>query len=455
VALTTVILAAGQGRRMNSDLPKVLQPLAGRSMLSHVLETAAALAPDAINVVYGHGGEVVREAFSESVVDWTLQGEQLGTGHALKQALPGIPEDHQVLVLFGDVPLVTVASLKTLLREAPPSGVALLTALLETPQGYGRVLRDAAGAVTAIVEDKDATPVQRAINEINTGLMVVPAGGIRRWVEGLRDENKQGEFYLTDVIAMAVGEGLPVVGVPVVHPDEVSGINDRAQLAAAERILQQRYARDVMAQGATLADPGRFDLRGELTVGRDVFIDVGAVFAGDVVLGDRVRVGPNAVISQSSLGADCRVHEHCVIDGVVAGSNCEIGPFARLRPGTEFDERVKVGNFVEVKASIVAPGSKMNHLSYVGDTRVGRDVNIGAGTITCNYDGAAKHRTRIGDGVFVGSGAMLVAPLEVGAGATIAAGSTITKNVPGETLVVARKRQATVKGWKRPTKPPK
>ena len=261
MALTTVILAAGQGKRMNSDLPKVLQPLAGRSMLSHVLETAAALAPDAINVVYGHGGEVVREAFSESAVDWTLQAEQLGTGHALGQALPEIPEDHQILVLFGDVPLVTVASLRALLGEAPSSGIALLTAVLETPQGYGRVLRDAAGAVTAIVEDKDATPAQRAVNEINTGLMVVPAGGVRRWVEALRDENKQGEFYLTDVIAMAVGEGVPVVGVPVVHPDEVSGINDRAQLAAAERILQRRYARDVMAQGATLADPERFDLR--------------------------------------------------------------------------------------------------------------------------------------------------------------------------------------------------
>lgn len=455
MALTTVILAAGQGKRMNSDLPKVLQPLAGRSLLSHVLETAAALAPTAINVVYGHGGEAVPAAFSDSVVEWTLQEEQLGTGHALRQALPGIPEDHQILVLFGDVPLVTMASLRALLAEAPAGGIGVLTAVLEAPQGYGRVVRDAVGAVTAIVEDKDATPAQRAISEINTGLMVVPAGGIRRWVDGLRDENKQGEFYLTDVIAMAVGEGVPVVGVPVVNPDEVSGINDRAQLAAAERILQRRYARDVMAQGATLADPERFDLRGALKVGRDVFIDVGVVFAGDVVLGDRVRIGPNAVISQSSLGNDCRVHAHCVIDGVVAGSSCEIGPFARLRPGTQFDERVKVGNFVEVKASNVAPGSKMSHLSYVGDSSVGRDVNIGAGTITVNYDGARKHRTRIGDRVFVGSGSMLVAPLEVGSGATIAAGSTITKNVPGETLAVARNRQATVKGWKRPTKPAK
>ena len=455
MALTTVILAAGQGKRMNSDMPKVLQPLGGGNMLSHVLDTAAALEPKAINVVYGHGGEAVPKAFPELTVDWTLQAEQLGTGHALGQALPGIPEDHQILVLFGDVPLVTVVSLRALLGEVPTGGIALLTVFLEKPCGYGRILRDDEGAVTAIVEDKDATPAQRAINEINTGMMVAQASSLRRWVEVLNDDNHQGEFYLTDVIAMAVGEGVPVVGVSVADPDEVLGVNDRVQLAAAERVLQRRYAQDVMARGATLADPGRFDLRGALTIGRDVFIDVGVVFSGDVVLGDRVQIGPNAIISDTSLGDDCRVHEHCVIDGVVAGAHCEIGPFARLRPGTEFKERVKVGNFVEVKASSVAPGSKMNHLSYVGDTRVGQDVNIGAGTITCNYDGAAKHRTQIGDRVFVGSGAMLVAPLEIGAGATIAAGSTITKNVPGEALAVERNRQATVKGWKRPTKPAK
>ena len=452
MALTTVILAAGQGKRMNSELPKVLQPLAGRPMLSHLLQTANALAPQAINVVYGHGGEAVPETFSSSAVDWTLQAEQRGTGHALKQALPGIPDDHQILVLFGDVPLVTTESLRALLEQAPPDGIALLTAIVEKPKGYGRVLRDGSGVVTAIVEDRDATPAQRAINEINTGLMVLPGGAIRRWVDAVRDDNAQGEFYLTDVISVAVGEGVPVVGVPVEETNEVLGINDRVQLAAAERILQRRYALEVMAQGATLADPGRFDLRGKLTVGRDVFIDVGAVFTGNVVLGDRVRIGPNSAVSESSLGDDCLVHEHCVIDGVIAGASCEIGPFARLRPGTEFQERVKAGNFVEVKASNVAPGSKVNHLSYIGDTSVGRDVNVGAGTITCNYDGATKHRTEIGDRVFVGSGVMLVAPLEVGAGATIAAGSTITKNVPGEALAVGRNRQSTVKGWKRPTK---
>lgn len=455
MALTTVILAAGQGKRMNSDMPKVLQPLGGRNMLSHVLDTAAALESKVINVVYGHGGEAVPKAFPELTAHWTRQAEQLGTGHALGQALPGIPEDHQILVLFGDVPLVTAESLRMLLGEVPTGGVALLTAFLEKPYGYGRVLRDDKGAVTAIVEDKDATPTQRTINEINTGIMVAQASSLRRWVKALSDDNHQGEFYLTDVIAMAAGEGVPVVGVSVAEPDEVLGVNDRVQLAAAERALQRRYAQDIMARGATLADPERFDLRGALTVGQDVFIDVGVVFSGDVVLGDRVQIGPNAVISDTSLGDNCRVHEYCVIDGVVAGSHCEIGPFARLRPGTEFEERVKVGNFVEVKASSVASGSKMNHLSYVGDTRVGQDVNIGAGTITCNYDGAAKHRTQIGDRVFVGSGAMLVAPLEVGAGATIAAGSTITKDVPGETLAVERNRQATVKGWKRPTKPTK
>ena len=455
MAFTTVILAAGRGKRMRSDLPKVLQPLAGRSLLSHILETAAALGPEAVNVVYGHGGERVREAFAAAAVEWTFQAEQRGTADALRHALPAVPADHQVLVLFGDVPLVTADSLRRLLGATPSGGIGLLTAVVARPEGYGRVLRDDAGAVTGIVEDRDATPAQSAINEINTGVMVLPAGPLGRWLEALRDDNTQGEFYLTDVIGLAVGEGVAVVGVAAGDPDEIAGVNDRAQLAAAERTVQRRNARAVMAQGATLADPERFDVRGTLTVGRDVFIDVGAVFAGDVVLGDRVRIGPYAVITDSVLGDDCVVYEQCVIDGVVSGSHCEIGPFARLRPGTEFEARVKVGNFVEVKASHVAQGSKMNHLSYVGDTRVGQAVNIGAGTVTCNYDGAAKHRTLIGDRVFVGSGAMLVAPLSVGAGATIAAGSTITKDVPEGTLAVARDRQTTVTGWKRPGKPSK
>ncbi len=453
MALTIVILAAGQGQRMNSDTPKVLQPLAGRAILSHVLDTAEALQPDAVNVVYGHGGETVRDAFAGRQVGWSLQAEQRGTGHALTQALPQIPDDHGLLVLYGDVPLVTAASLQTLMSQTATGGIALLTAILDEPAGYGRVLRSESGALTGIVEDREATPDQLGVKEIDTGIMLLPADSARRWVGALRDDNNKGEFYLTDVIAMAVSEGLPVEGIPVPDPTEVLGINDRSQLAEAERVLQRRYADALMAQGATLADPQRFDLRGTLSVGRDVSIDVGAVFEGNVALGDRVRIGPNVVISDSDLGADCRIHSHCVIDGVIAGIGCEIGPFARLRPGTAFEERVKVGNFVEVKASSVAPGSKMNHLSYVGDTRVGRDVNIGAGTIVCNYDGAKKNPTKIGDRVFVGSGSMLVAPLTVGDGATIAAGSTITKDVPGETLTVARERQTTIKGWKRPVKP--
>ena len=450
--VTVVVLAAGQGQRMNSSYPKVLQPLAGRTMLSHVLDTAEALGPDAVNVVYGHGGEAVRDAFADRDLDWTHQAQQLGTGHAVAQSLPGIPSRHRILVLCGDVPLIASPSLEKLLKQTDWRGVGLLTAVVDQPSGYGRVLRDEAGVVTAVVEHSDATLEQLAVNEINTGIMVLPAASAKRWLSRLNDGNSRGELYLTDVIAMAVAEGVAVAGVSVGDPVEAMGINNRKQLARAERAIQQLYAGTLLEQGVTLADPSRFDLRGRLAVGRDVFIDVGAVFSGDVTLGDRVRIGPNAVISNSRLGDDCTVHAHCVIDGVVAGSNCEIGPFSRLRPGTEFEERVKVGNFVEVKAGRLNSGVKVNHLSYVGDTRIGRDTNVGAGTVTCNYDGANKHATQIGDRVFVGSGSMLVAPLQVGDGATIAAGSTITRDVPPGTLAVARQRQSTVKGWKRPTK---
>ena len=455
MALTIVVLAAGQGKRMNSDVPKVLQPLAGGTVLAHVLDTARALEPAAVNVVYGHGGDAVRDAYGDADLDWTLQSEQLGTGHALAQALPSIPESHQVLVLYADVPLIRVETLTALVAQTPSAGVGVLTARVEDPSGYGRIKRTLDGEVSGIVEEKDASDDERAIREINTGLMVMPAKSIKRWVEALENDNVQGEFYLTDVIAMAVSEGLPVVGLVAADSADTLGINDKTQLAAAERVIQKRHAAEIMAQGATLADPARFDIRGTLMVGRDVFIDIGALFIGDVVLGDRVQIGANTVISNSELGDDCHVHPNCVLDGVTAGPSCEIGPFARLRPGTQFAERVKVGNFVEVKASEVARGSKMNHLSYVGDSRVGSDVNIGAGTITCNYDGANKHITRIGDRVFVGSGAMLVAPVELAEGSTIAAGSTITKDVSKQELAVARSRQTMIKGWKRPKKPGK
>ncbi len=421
-------------------------------MLAHVLDAAEALNPDALNVVHGHSGEAVRAAFADRDLAWTHQAEQLGTGHALAQALPSLEDGNRVLVLCGDMPLVSAASLERLIEQTDGRGVGLLTATVDDPSGYGRVLRDDTGSVVAVVEDADATPEELAVKEINTGVMVLPAEAARRWLDRLDRTNTQGELYLTDVIAMAVADGVPVCGVPVADAAEAIGINDRRQLALAERAIQQRYSRELLDRGVTLADPCRFDLRGRLAVGRDVFIDVGAVFSGDVTLGDRVRIGPNAVISNSRLGDDCTVHAHCVIDGVIAGSRCEIGPFSRLRPGTEFDEQVKVGNFVEVKAGRLETGVKVNHLSYVGDTRIGRDSNVGAGTVTCNYDGAGKHRTEIGERVFVGSGSMLVAPLQVGEGATIAAGSTITRDVPPGTLAVARKRQSTVKGWKRPTK---
>jgi bifunctional UDP-N-acetylglucosamine pyrophosphorylase/glucosamine-1-phosphate N-acetyltransferase len=450
--MTVVILAAGQGKRMNSDRPKVLQPLAGRPLLAHVLDTAVALSPAAVNVVYGHGGESVRAAFEDAAVTWTLQAEQLGTGHAVAQALASIPADHSVLVLCGDAPLVKPSSLKALLGTTPAGAVGLLTAQLDDPHGYGRILRDEMNAVIGIVEEREASAAERTINEINTGVMLLPANCLKPALARLNNDNAQGEYYLTDVIALAVAQGVPIATALAEDASEILGINDRAQLAAAERAMQRRHAQRLLEHGVTLLDPERFDLRGALSVGRDVVIDVGAVFEGSVELGDRVRIGPNVVISNSTLGADCIVHAHCVVDGVIAGPSCEIGPFARLRPGTHFARRVKVGNFVEVKASDVAEGSKMNHLSYVGDSSVGRDVNIGAGTITCNYDGAAKHRTTIGDRVFVGSGVMLVAPVTVGEGATIGAGSTISKAAPAEALTVARARQTTVTGWSRPQK---
>ncbi len=452
--VTVVVLAAGQGKRMNSALPKVLQPLAGRPMLAHVLETARKLEPAAIHIVYGHGGDEVKAAFAgQTDLHWTLQAQQLGTGHAVMQALPSIPDDHQVLVLLGDVPLVRARTLQRLLNDE--GELALLTAVVDDPTGYGRVIRNELGEVARIVEEKDATDDERRVNEVNTGLIAYAAKPLRRFLASLDNDNAQGEYYLTDVIALTVGSGTRVQGIVIDSATEVLGINDRAQLALAERTLQRQIAQDLMIRGVTLADPERFDVRGELTVGRDVFIDVGVVLEGKVELGDRVRIGPHAVIADSTLGADCVVHPHCVLQGISAGPECEIGPFARLRPGAALAKHVKVGNFVELKNSSVADGSKINHLSYVGDTTVGSNVNVGAGTITCNYDGANKHRTVLGDRVFIGSGTMLVAPVEVGADATIGAGSTITKDAPAGELTLERSKQVTVAGWKRPKKKPK
>ena len=454
--VSVVVLAAGQGKRMHSALPKVLQPLAGRPLLEHVIRAARALEPAAIHVVYGHGGEQVRAAFADQPdLTWALQAEQLGTGHAVVQAMPQIPDGQRVLVLCGDVPLIRPQTLEKLVAQEAAGTLTLLTARLEDATGYGRVLRNASGAVTRIVEHKDATAEERRVTEINTGLIACDARSLRRYLAALKNDNAQGEYYLTDVIGMAFADDVKVDGIVADSATEVLGINDRTQLAAAERALQRRQAAELMARGVTLADPERIDVRGEVIAGRDVFIDVGVVLEGKVVLGDRTRIGPYCVVADSTLGADTRVHSHSVLSGVAAGDDCDIGPFSRLRPGTVLSGHVKAGNFVEIKNSQLGPHSKVNHLTYVGDATIGTDVNVGAGTITCNYDGANKHRTAIGDNAFIGSGTMLVAPVEIGAGATIGAGSTITKDAPAGELTIGRARQATIPGWQRPKKKPK
>lgn len=452
--LSVVVLAAGQGKRMRSDLPKVLHPIAGRPMLAHVLDRARELEPAAIHVVYGHGGDRVREAFPDPGLNWWLQAEQLGTGHAVAQAMPSVPDDHDVLVLCGDVPLIATATLERLTQDRG-TAFSLLTATLEKPEGYGRIVRGADGSISRIVEECDAADAERAIEEINTGIMVVAARHLKHWVAALDNNNAQGEYYLTDIVALAANDSVRVQAVRAAEAATLLGINDKRQLADAERAFQRARADELMALGATLADPARIDVRGPITLGRDVFIDVNAVFEGHVTLGDGVRIGPNCVLKNTTLGAGTVVHAHTVAEDLETGSGCELGPFARLRPGVVLSERVKVGNFVEIKKTRVAPGSKINHLSYVGDAQVGSGVNVGAGTITCNYDGAAKHLTRIGDGAFIGSGVMLVAPIDIGAGATIGAGSTLTKAAPPEELTLARSRQTTVQGWRRPQKPAK
>jgi len=456
VPVSVVVLAAGQGKRMHSALPKVLQPLAGRPLLEHVVATARSVNPAAIHIVYGHGGDQVRAAFqAQADLKWAHQAEQLGTGHAVMQAMPAIPDDHTVLVLCGDVPLVGTDVVQQLVADSANGELALLTAIVPDPTGYGRVLRTSRGDVQRIVEHKDASDLEQRGNEINTGLIAFNARALRSALSKLTNTNSQGEYYLTDVIELAIADGKRVHGIVAETATDVLGINDRAQLAAAERTLQRRIAADLMSRGVTLADPERLDVRGEVVVGRDVFIDVGVVLEGKVTLGDRAYVGPYAVIANSTLGNGTHVHPFTVMNNIAAGDDCEIGPFARLRPGAVLSGHVKVGNFVEVKNSTIAPHSKVNHLTYVGDATVGANVNIGAGTITCNYDGANKHRTVIGDKVFIGSGAMLVAPVEIGAGATIGAGSTITKDAPPGELTLARSKQVTIPGWQRPKKKPK
>lgn len=451
MGLSTIILAAGQGTRMRSDLPKVLQRLAGKPLLDHVLSTSRALGASDIAVVYGYGGDAVRAACDADGIRWELQAQQLGTGHAVQQAAPGIPDDNQALVLCGDVPLLTVATLRRLVDGTASDEVSVLTVDMADPSGYGRIIREG-GNVVASVEEKDATEAQRAVTEINTGVMIAPGGRLKKWLAEIGNDNAQGEYYLTDVIGLAARDGTTVNGIKADDWTEVMGINDKKQLAEAERALQARLVDELMTQGVGFADPARVDIRGKLTCGKDVFIDVNAVFEGDVHIGDGSTIESNNLVRDSKLGPNTLLHSNCHIEGASTGDGCEIGPFSRLRPGAELANNVKIGNFVEVKKSTIADGSKVNHLTYIGDTEIGTKVNVGAGTITCNYDGANKYKTVIGDNAFIGSGVELVAPVEIGKGATIGAGSTITKPAPDDELTLERGKQITVKGWKKPVK---
>ena len=452
--LSVVILAAGQGKRMASDLPKVLQPLAGRPLLAHVVATARSLKPDAIHVVHGHEADQVRAAIAGPDIRWSLQEEQKGTGHAVVQAMPGIPDDHAVLVLYGDVPLIRAATLQDLIARSGSRSLALLSARLPEPAGYGRIIRDGAGRVVRIVEEKDANHKERAIGEINTGVIAAPAAKLRAWLGALKTDNAQGEYYLTDCIGAAVRDGCAVEAVVAETAAEVLGVNDKLQLAEAEAAHRQVRAAELMRAGVTVVDPARLDVRGEVSCGRDVLLDVNVILTGKVKLGDRVKVGPNCLLRDCEIGDDTEILGHCFLEGLVTGSRCVVGPFTRVRRGARLADAVHLGNFVEVKNSEIGEGSKANHLSYVGDTTVGSKVNVGAGTVTCNYDGVNKHRTTIGDRAFIGSGTMLVAPVSVGEDATIGAGSTITKPAPAGKLTVERSRQLTIDNWKRPEKKP-
>ena len=453
-ALHVVILAAGEGKRMKSVLPKVLQSVAGKPMLAHVIAAARALQPAGIHVVYGHGGDQVRTAFAGQMdLHWAEQARQLGTGHAVQQAMAQIPDAAKVLVLYGDVPLITADSLQRLL--AAPAKLAVLAAELANPMGYGRILRDSEGHVAAIVEQKDASEDHLRIRMVNTGVIAAEAASLKRWLAGLSNCNAQGEYYLTDVFASAAHEFAAAEVVVVNDPLETEGANDPWQLAQLERAFQLRQVRALCLQGARVADPARIDIRGTVTVGRDVEIDANVVFEGDVVLGDGVRIGPFCRIKDAVLGAGTEVRAHCDIDGARSEGAVQIGPYARLRPGTVLADGAHIGNFVETKNAQVGVGSKANHLSYLGDALIGAGVNVGAGTITCNYDGVNKSTTTIEDGAFIGSNSSLVAPVTVAAGATIAAGSVITKDAPAGKLTVARARQMTVDGWQRPVKKPK
>ena len=449
--LEIIVLAAGQGTRMKSSLPKVLHPMAGRPLLQHVVDTALALEPSAVHVVVGHGGNEVRKSLSDYPLKWVEQREQLGTGHAVMQALPHVGEQSTVLVLYGDVPLIRQSTLEALVSLAG-TGIALLTARVKDPAGYGRILRDEVGLLRGVVEHKDATTEQLAIDEINSGVMAAPAAELRSYLPAVGNDNSQGEYYLPDVLSLAVREGKTVQSCLANSELEILGVNDRLQLNQVEREFQRRQGEQLLLDGVSVADIDRLDVRGRLSAGRDVMIDVNTVFEGEVVLEDGVCIGPNCVLKNVTVGAGAEIHAMSHLEDARVGANCSVGPYARLRPGTELATGARIGNFVETKKAVIGEGSKVNHLSYIGDCDMGAGVNIGAGTITCNYDGANKHKTEMGDNVFVGSNSTLVAPLKIDSDGFVGAGSTVTRAVEKGDLAVSRARQRNIKGWQRPVK---
>lgn len=452
MTLSIVILAAGLGKRMCSQLPKVLHPIGGKSILAHVVNTAQSLNPNDIYVVVGHGSDRVRQQFTHLPIHWIEQDKQLGTGHAVAQAMPNIPDDHQVLILLGDIPLLTTTTLHKLLLDTPKNGVGLVTVNMPDPAGYARILRDGNNKVIGIVEDKDASSEQARIQEINAYPIMAPAKLLRRWLAALTNHNAQGEYYLPDIVTMAVAEKIVITATAAQSSAEVQGINDRMQLAMVERYYQKQIAKQLMLSGVTLQDPDRFDVRGEIDIAQDVTIDINVILEGKVSIGAGCIIGANCILRDVEIGNNVEIKAHSVIEGAEIADRCIIGPFARIRPDTCLAEGVHVGNFVEVKKSSVGVGSKVNHLSYIGDATIGKAVNVGAGTITCNYDGVDKHHTIIGDNVFIGSDTQLVAPVTIGSGATIGAGSTIVRDAPSDMLTLSRAVQKTVDGWRRKVK---
>ena len=453
MALSVVILAAGKGTRMQSSLPKVLHPIGGIPMVQRIINTVNELGADAINLIYGHGADLLQQTIQEDNLNWCLQAQQLGTGHAVKQAIPYIQPEDDVLVLVGDAPLIKAGTLAQLQKVKQTADVALLTVNLDDPTGMGRIIRDASGEnITAIVEHKDASDAQREINEINTGVMILNGADLLNWLDKLENNNAQGEFYLTDVIAMAANDGKTIRSAQPASAVEVEGVNNRVHLAKLERAFQLEQAQNAMLAGATLADPSRFDVRGNLTVGNDVFIDVNCVFEGTVTLGSNVRIGPNCLLQNCQVADNAVIEANSIIQEAQVGNDCQVGPYARLRPGSVLETKAKVGNFVEMKKSTLGQGAKANHLTYLGDATVGAHANIGAGTITCNYDGVNKSATVIGANAFIGSNSSLVAPVTIGTMATIGAGSVVTKDVDDDSLAIARAKQRQINGWERPTK---